>query len=150
MNSRNVYFGAVAAGLVATSFGLGLLTGAGGGQPPEKKAPPDAAAEATRVQKADPTRPEQKKGAHDKSDVFDPANSPPSSPALKDQPEEGKFQGFVPSRDPLDAKKPLQTFQEIYQEETALKPKVMALQQKLLEARYDLKPKLDPEAKMSR
>ena len=33
---------------------------------------------------------------------------------------------------------------------SASKPKVMALQQKLLAARYDLKPRLDPEAKMSR
>ena len=30
------------------------------------------------------------------------------------------------------------------------KPKVMAAQRKLLEARYDLTPKLDPEVKMSR
>ena len=35
-------------------------------------------------------------------------------------------------------------------EDVEAKPKVMAAQRKLLETRYDLKPKLDPEAKMSR
>ena len=35
-------------------------------------------------------------------------------------------------------------------EDIAAKPKVMAAQRKLLESRYNLEPKLDPEAKMSR
>jgi hypothetical protein len=44
----------------------------------------------------------------------------------------------------------MQTFEEIMKEDVANKPKVMALQRKLLEGRCDLKPKRDPDARMSR
>ena len=44
----------------------------------------------------------------------------------------------------------MQTFEEIVKQDIADKPKVMAAQRKLLESRYDLTPKLDPEVKMSR
>src|SRR5687768_2705339 len=42
------------------------------------------------------------------------------------------------------------TFEEIMAKDKSGKPKAMDAQRKLLEARYDLTPKLDPEAKMSR
>ena len=58
--------------------------------------------------------------------------------------------GFDFYRDPLGAMKPGMTFEEIYKADVAAKPKVMATQRKLLESRYDLEPKLDPAAKMSR
>jgi hypothetical protein len=58
--------------------------------------------------------------------------------------------GFDFARDPLNAKKPMQTPEEITAEDKAMKPKVMEAQKRLLEKRYDLTPKLDPEAKMSR
>jgi cytochrome c peroxidase len=87
---------------------------------------------------------------HDRSNVFSPAHALPSSTALADQPEEGKIIGFDFARDPLDAKRPMQTSEEIMRADVAAKPKVMDLQRRLLESRYDLKPRLDPEAKMSR
>ena len=40
----------------------------------------------------------------------------------------------------------MQTFEEIMKRRVAAKPKVMAAQRKLLEGRYDLEPKLDPES----
>jgi cytochrome c peroxidase len=58
--------------------------------------------------------------------------------------------GFDFYRDPLGAMKPGMTFEEVYKAAVAAKPKLMATQQQLLEARYDLKPRFDPEAKMSR
>ena len=58
--------------------------------------------------------------------------------------------GFDFVRDPLNSKRPMQTAEEIMKEDIAMKPKVMAAQKKLLESRYNLEPKLDPEAKMSR
>ena len=46
--------------------------------------------------------------------------------------------------------KPGMTFEDVYKAVVAAKPKVMATQRKLLESRYNLEPKLDPNAKMSR
>ena len=39
-------------------------------------------------------RPEQKMTEHDKSDVFDPKKPAPLTPALKDQPKEGRITGL--------------------------------------------------------
>ena len=39
------------------------------------------------------------------------------------------------------------TFEEVFKALSANKPKVTATQQKLLERRYNLEPKLDPKAK---
>lgn len=44
----------------------------------------------------------------------------------------------------------MQSAEEIMKQDIADKPKVTATQRRLLEARYDLTPKLDPDAKMSR
>jgi cytochrome c peroxidase len=111
----------------------------------------DAIAEAQRPPvKGEQTRPEQRLNQHDRSNIFDPKNAPPSSPALNQQPEQGKILGFDFARDPLDARKPMQLPTELMKLDVEMKPKVMALQRKLLESRYDLKPRLDAEAKMSR
>jgi hypothetical protein len=69
---------------------------------------------------------------------------------LKTQPKEGKISGFDFARDPLNADVPHQDPAEIMAKEIANKPNVMAAQRKLLESRYNLEPKLDPQAKMSR
>ena len=53
-------------------------------------------------------------------------------------------------RDPLGAMKPGMTFEDVYKAGVADKPKVMATQRELLDSRYNLEPKLDPKAKMSR
>ena len=95
-------------------------------------------------------RPEQKKTAHDLSDVFNPSNAEPSSEALTHQQDRGEMLGFDFYRDPLGAMKPGMTFEDFYKAGVANKPKVMATQRKLLESRYNLEPKLDPIVKMSR
>lgn len=120
----------------------------------DKKANPttsnDAITEAQEGARAVREAPEAKKTEHDQSDVFDPTRTPPSSTALDSQPEKGKILGFDFRRDPLNAKKPMMTFEEIMKEDLAAKPKVMALQKKLLESRYNLEPRRHGSARMSR
>src|SRR5689334_1958363 len=94
---------------------------------------PDAIEEAQTPRAVPATRPEQIKSAHDSSDAFSATKASPSSTAFKDQPDEGKVKGFDFYRDPLDAKKPMQTFEETMAQDVADKPKVMAQQQRLLE-----------------
>jgi cytochrome c peroxidase len=110
----------------------------------------DAVEDAQTPRPAAAKRPEQQKTAHDQSNVFSGADAPPSSPALDNQPDQGKMLGFDLSRDPLNAKRPMQPAEEIMNNDMAEKPTVTAAQQKLLEQRYDLKARLDPSAKMSR
>ncbi|HTL27794.1 MAG TPA: hypothetical protein VL282_01175, partial [Tepidisphaeraceae bacterium] len=119
-------------------------------QPAPASAPFDAVADFQTPRQAPATRPEQQKNEHDQSDVFSATKAQSSSTAFDAQPDKGKVAGFDFSRDPLNAKKPMQSPDEIMKQDIADKPKVMAQQQKLLESRYNLKPTLDPEAKMSR
>jgi cytochrome c peroxidase len=119
-------------------------------QPPEGAQTRDAVAEGQTPKPVPASRPEQRKTEHDRSDLFKGTDAKPSSPALEGQPEQGKITGFDFARDPLNAKKPMQTFEEIMKEDVALKPKVMDSQRRLLERRYTLQPRLDPEAKMLR
>lgn len=95
-------------------------------------------------------RPEQKKTAHDLSDIFSARKAPPSSPVFEMQPKDGKISGFDFYRDPLNSDRPNQDPHAILAQLAAAKPGVMAAQQRLLEQRYDLTPKLDPLVKMSR
>jgi cytochrome c peroxidase len=110
----------------------------------------DAVQNAQTVREVPTTRPEQKKNEHDRSSVFDPQNAMPASPAFNNQPDNGKVLGFDFSRDPFNAKKPMQTFEETMKADIADRPKVMRTQQELLNRRYDLTPRLDKEAKMTR
>src|SRR5207248_10851311 len=110
----------------------------------------DPAEEAVKVKAAPADRPEAKLTQHDKSDKFDWTKPAPITEALKDQPNQGRILGFEFSRDPLGAPKPFTTFEEVMAKESADKPKVMDAQRKLLESRYDLTPKPDPQVKMSR
>jgi cytochrome c peroxidase len=110
----------------------------------------DPAAEAVSVRKVAIDRPEQKLSEHDQSQKFDSTQPAPITSALKDQPNSGRILGFDFARDPLGAPKPFTTFEEVKKKETAAKPKVMAEQGKLLEARYDLTPRFHPEVKMTR
>jgi cytochrome c peroxidase len=118
--------------------------------PPKNNAPQDAVAEAQTPKEVPVERPEQKKTAHDLSDVFAPGKALPSSEALVNQADQGRYLGFDAYRDPLGAMKPGTTFEELYRAAVAAKPKVMATQRELLESRYNLEPKLDPVARMSR
>jgi cytochrome c peroxidase len=142
---------AVISSLIAAGFVL-LIRSAGA---QDRSASPtgrsgDAVADAQTPREVPAERPEQKKTAHDQSDVFAPNKAVPSSEALADQPDHGGMIGFDFYRDPLGAMKPGLTFDELYRTLSANKPRVTARQRKLLESRYDLTPRLDPNAKMSR
>src|ERR1035441_3632871 len=113
-------------------------------------AAPDAVGAAQQPSALPISRPEQKKTAHDLSDVFNATNAKPSSPVVNDQPKQGKISGFDFYRDPLNADRPNQPPEEIVQKETTNKAAVMAAQRALLERRYNLEPRLDPQATMSR
>jgi hypothetical protein len=101
---------------------------------------PEAVQEAQTPRVLPQDRPEQQRSAHDRSDRFQATQALPSSPALADQPEQGKVLGFDFFRDPLNAKQPMQTFEEMMQADGQAKPGVMAVQQQLLERRYHLTP----------
>jgi cytochrome c peroxidase len=114
------------------------------------RGPRDAIAEAQTPKDLPAERPEQKKTAHDLSDIFAPSKATPSSGSLGDQPEQGGMNGFDFYRDPLGASRPGMTFEDVYKAAVANKPAVLERQRKLLEGRYNLDPKLDPTATMSR
>lgn len=118
-------------------------------QPPAT-APYDAVQAAQEQASVPATRPEQKKNEHDLSDIFEPAKAPPFSPSVREQPDQGEFKGFDFGRDPLNARKPMMTLKEVMEETVAAKPAVMEHQRKLLESRYDLEPRTDPNITMSR
>lgn len=123
-------------------------------QPPPKsdQAPYDAVLDAQTPRNLSIKRTEQQKNVHDRllEEKFAESKSEPSSTALKEQPEEGKVEGFDFYRDPLNAKKPMTTFEEAYKADVADKKKVMDMQRQLLEARYNLTPKLATDVKMTR
>jgi cytochrome c peroxidase len=128
------------------------LHSAGGESPnaaPAQRSP-DAIADAQTPKEVPAERPEQKKTAHDLSDLFVPSKAGASSEALVNQADQGRYLGFDAYFDPLGSMKPGTTFAELYRAGVAAKPKVMATQRKLLESRYHLEPKLDPVARMSR
>jgi cytochrome c peroxidase len=116
----------------------------------QNQQPRDAVLEAQRQSTTSTTRAEQQKTQHDRSPAFDPKSAPAASTVFKSQPKEGKITGFDFYRDPLNADRPLLNPDEVVQKESAAKPAVMAAQKKLLESRYNLQPKLDSQAKMSR
>jgi cytochrome c peroxidase len=116
----------------------------------DQSRPRDPVAEATTPQPVPATRVEQTIREHDKSPAFDVTKPAPISSALKGQPNEGRILGFEFSRDPLGAEKPFTSFEEVRKKEMAGKPAVTANQKRLLETRYDLTPRPDPNIKMMR
>ena len=114
------------------------------------KAPHDAVAQAQTPNEVPVERPEQRKTEHDRSAIFAPSKALPTTEALAEQKDHGQMLGFDFYRDPLGAPKPGMTFEDIYKAGVEGKPKAMATQRKLLESRYNLEAKLDPEATMSR
>jgi cytochrome c peroxidase len=128
---------------------LRAATGQGRNAAPLKR-PHDAVADAQTPKDVPAERPEQKKTAHDLSDIFAPSKALPTTGALTDQTDQGQFRGFDLYKDPVGAMKPGVTFEEVFKSLSEAKPKVMATQRKLLEARYNLEPRLDPVARMSR
>jgi cytochrome c peroxidase len=141
------------AAIAVVAMGIGLVVARSHAAEEQAKPgaqPPDAVADAQTPRPVPADRPEQQKSDHDRSDIFNAANAPHSSNALESQPDKGEVRGFDFSRDPLNAKRPMQTADEIMKQDMADKAKVMAAHRKLLESRYDLKARLDPNVKMSR
>ena len=129
-------------------IGMWIGTGSGQGTAPARPAvPADAVQQAQTSQAVPITRPEQRKTPHDQQD---PGKNAPSAAASETQPDQGQGLGFDFARDPFNAKRPMQTAEEIMQADVAEKPAVTAAQRRLLESRYDLTPRLDPREKMSR
>jgi cytochrome c peroxidase len=112
--------------------------------------PTDAVAQAQTARAVPVTRPEQRKTAHDTSNVFDTRNAELTSPVLASQPEQGGVPGFDFYRDQLDSPRPMMTFEELYKAAVAAKPAVTAAQRKLLETRYNLTPRTQAGLTMSR
>src|SRR5205823_6132179 len=135
--------------VLACTVGLLIAQTRTGQTANQPNAPRDATAEAQTPRQVPTTRPEQQKSDHDRMD-FDSRKAMPASPVFKTQPKEGQISGFDFYRDPLNADHPFTTFEEIMQKESAGRPAVMAAQRKMLESRYDLTPRPDPQAKMSR
>lgn len=134
--------------LIQHVFLLALLAGIGGLAAQDR--PADVVQDAQTPQPAPGGRPEQERSGHDRSDLFRASKALPNTEATRSQPAEGKIAGFDFSRDPLNADRPLQTLAEIMEEESKARAGVMEAQQKLLDSRYDLTPRLDPKARMSR
>jgi cytochrome c peroxidase len=136
---------------VAALFGCAAQAQRSTNQPANRRqALPDAVEEAQTPRAVEQRRAEQKKTGHDDPKSFAATNAQPSSPVFKNQPDEGKVLGFEFYRDPLNAKTPMQSPDEIRKMDEEAKPKVMADQRKLLESRYNLNPQTDSSAKMSR
>jgi cytochrome c peroxidase len=95
-------------------------------------------------------RPEMEKNNHDTSTVFIAANAEPSSPVFSSQPKSGRVSGFDFYRDALNSDRPFMTFDETFRKESANKAAVMKAHLAYLATRFNLTPKLDPQAKMSR
>ena len=128
-------WGPIAGGLVGA-----MLASAAFAVDKAEKMPRDAV-EAARTQRSVPiTRPEQRQSDHDKSARFSANGAPASSSAFENQPDRGLALGFDFAHDPLNAKRPMQTAEEIMKQDIADKPKVTATQRRLLENRYDLTP----------
>jgi cytochrome c peroxidase len=106
----------------------------------------DAVQEAQTPRPPKTARVEQNKSEHDK------AHPPPmaSSTALAAQPNHGANTGFDPYKDAFGTQRPNETFEEIRKADEQAKPGVADAQRKLLESRYDLKPRHDPNLHMTR
>jgi cytochrome c peroxidase len=132
--------------VLLSGYAMTLALAQQAGAPPSQ----DAVANAQRPSPTETERPEQRKSDHDRSEVFNPQQAEPGSPVFEKQPKEGKISGFDFVRDPLNADEPFESLDNIVKRESAAKPGVMQAQQALLQQRYNLEPKLDTQAKMSR
>jgi cytochrome c peroxidase len=146
---------ATLSGFAVLYFGCVLNSPTAAGQtqaqsPERQEANRDAVVRAQEPVPAAMRRPEQKKTPHDSSGAFDASSAPPSSPVFRTQPKEGKNTGFDFYRDPLNTEHPNENPDAIMQKLAADKGKVMQAQKSLLESRYNLQARFDPQAKMSR
>jgi cytochrome c peroxidase len=110
-------FVALISGVSIAFAGMGSWLVGRGQQPVE-----DPAAAATAVRRIQAERQEQVLTTHDRSDAFDWHRPAPISPALKNQPKEGRMSGFDFSRDGLNSDRPMSSAEEGMQKETAQRP----------------------------
>ena len=152
MFNRNVLNIGIEVTLLVACFGIVVFSSQVDTQRQRRvKRPADAVEDAqTPRPQRQPRRVEQQTTDADAPDKFVPSAAPASSNVLRDQPDKGEVRGFDFYRDPLNAARPGQTPEEIMQADVEMKPKVMAAQRELLERRYDLRPNVDPKAKMFR
>jgi cytochrome c peroxidase len=113
----------------------------------EPSAPPDAIEQAQAPPQIDGEAPSNQPTGPGGDQLPPPQ---PVTQALGNQPDAGRIDGFDFYRDPLNAKKPKQTFEETMAADVEARPQVMTLQRELLARRYNLDPRLDPEATMTR
>src|SRR5262249_56671968 len=99
-------------GVVLAVLAVGTVPATQAQQPSQR--PRDAVVEAQTPRNVQATRPEQRKTAHDQSDVFGYGNAEPSSEALADQTDHGGMYGFDFYRDPLGASRPGMTVGGFY------------------------------------
>ena len=113
---------------------IGIWIGTGSGQgtaPPRPAVRPMPSSRLKRRRRFPITRPEQRKTPHDQQD---PGKTAPPAAATETQPDQGQGLGFDFARDPFNAKRPMQTAEEIMQADIAEKPAVTAAQRRLLES----------------
>lgn len=128
-----------------------VVLGASGAAIGQGAAPPhDAVMDAQTPREVPVSRPEQRKSEHDTSAIFSADNAEQSSMAHASQPDQGMVKGFDFYRDPLNAKRPMESPAAMMKADMEMKPQVMKAQRALLESRYDLTPRLDPVVKMTR
>lgn len=118
------------------------------GRPPSR--PADAIEDAQAPARKGVARIETRKSEHDLTVIANSSQPAPISRALKTQPNKGEMRGFDFGRDANGSEMPKQKLEDTIAKESAARPEVMEAQHRLLAARYDLRPKLDPEAKMTR
>src|SRR5262249_13790945 len=83
--------------LALLAGGLAFLVRSTAGDNPKaspSQRPHDAIADAQTPREVPVERPEQKKTAHDLSDIFSPSKALPSSEALVNQADQGQYLGF--------------------------------------------------------
>jgi cytochrome c peroxidase len=119
-------------------------------QPPAKNRVPDAVDAAQTTRPASGDRPELRKGEMDNPERFKGTAAAAVDSSLADQPRGGENTGFDFFRDGLNTDKPMVPFADVFKQDVADKPKVMDMQHRLLEKRYNLTPKFDSQVTMSR
>jgi len=127
-----------------------ILGGSKDDQPSASEEVRDAVVDAQSAKKVSIDRVEQKVTAHDQAVAKSIAGPAPVSETFKSQPNEGRMTGFDFARDPLGSPAPFTTFDEVKKKESDARSSVMEAQRKLLESRYILDPRTDPNVTMSR
>ncbi|QDU25205.1 hypothetical protein ETAA8_02680 [Anatilimnocola aggregata] len=110
----------------------------------------DAVQEAQAPARPVQQRVEQLKTEHDLAIATSAKDPAPITRDLQKQPNQGQTLGFDFGRDGNGSARPMQPFEEIMTKESRAKADVMAAQKSYLAGRFNMRPRLDPKATMSR